>query len=66
MVLSRVVMPGTISTTPYNPYALLRTVEAIFGLPYLGYAADHGLRAFGADVFSAAGAATRLPRTDDR
>jgi hypothetical protein len=39
---------------PYNHYSLLRTVEAIFGLPYLGYAAEPELRAFGADVFSAA------------
>jgi hypothetical protein len=29
-------------------------VEAIFGLPYLGYAAEQDLRMFGADVFSAA------------
>jgi hypothetical protein len=29
-------------------------VEAIFGLPYLGYAAEKNLRVFGADVFSAA------------
>ena len=39
---------------PYNHYSLLRTVEAIFGLPPLGYAAAPDLRVFGADVFSAA------------
>jgi phosphatidylinositol-3-phosphatase len=54
IVLSRFVQPETVSTVPYNHYALLRTVEALFGLPYLGYAADPGLRALGADVFSAA------------
>jgi hypothetical protein len=54
IVLSKFVKPGTVSTVPYNHYSLLRTVEAIFGLPYLGYAAEPELRAFGADVFSAA------------
>ncbi|HYP66611.1 MAG TPA: alkaline phosphatase family protein, partial [Steroidobacteraceae bacterium] len=57
VVLSRYVKPGTLSAVPYNHYALLRTVEAIFGLPYLGYAADEQLRVFGPDVFSAAPAA---------
>ncbi|MBV8877735.1 MAG: phosphoesterase [Gammaproteobacteria bacterium] len=54
VVLSRFVKPGTVSALPYNHYALLRTVEAIFGLAYLGYAAEQDLRVFGADVFSAA------------
>lgn len=54
IVLSKFVKPGTVSTVPYNHYALLRTVEAIFRLPYLGYAADASLPVFGADVFSAA------------
>jgi hypothetical protein len=53
IVLSKFVKPGTVSTAPYNHYSLLRTVEAIFGLPYLGYAAEPELRVFGADVFSA-------------
>jgi len=38
---------------PYNHYALLRTVEAVFGLRPLGYAALPQVRVFGADVFSA-------------
>jgi hypothetical protein len=54
LVLSRFVAPGTVSDQPYNHYALLRTVEAIFSLPPLGYAAAPGLKVFGADVFSAA------------
>ena len=54
LVLSRFVAPGTVSDQPYNHYALLRTVEAIFSLPYLGYAAGTSLKGFGADVFSAA------------
>jgi len=54
VVLSKFVQPGTVSAVPYNHYSLLRTVEALFGLPYLGYAAEKGLQMFGADVFSAA------------
>jgi phosphatidylinositol-3-phosphatase len=54
IVLSKFVKPGTVSAVPYNHYSLLRTVEAIFGLPFLGYAAEKDLWAFGPDVFSAA------------
>ena len=59
VVLSRFVKPGTVSSAPYNHYALLRTVEAIFALPYLGYAAAQDLRVFGPDVFTAAPPAPR-------
>ena len=54
VVLSQFVTPGTVSDVPYNHYSLLRTVEAIFGLGYLGYAGASDLKVFGADVFSAA------------
>ena len=54
VVLSRFVQPGTVSAVPYNHYSLLRTVEAIFSLPPLGYAAEPDLARFGPDVFSAA------------
>ena len=54
VVLSRFVKPGTVSAVPYNHYSLLRTVEAIFSLPALGYAAEPDLARFGPDVFSAA------------
>jgi phosphatidylinositol-3-phosphatase len=54
LVLSPFVTPGTESSEPYNHYSLLRTVEAIFGLPPLGYAAAAKLKAFGPDVFTAA------------
>jgi phosphatidylinositol-3-phosphatase len=54
VVLSPFVRPGSVSTLPYNHYSLLKTVEAIFGLPPLGYAAAPGLRIFGPDVFTAA------------
>jgi hypothetical protein len=54
LALSPFVKPGTVSAVPYNHYSLLRTVEAIFALPYLGYAAERDLNIFGADVFTAA------------
>jgi len=62
VVLSRFVKPGTVSDVPYNHYALLRTVEAIFSLPPLGYAAEPDLARFGPDVFSAFSAAQPLAR----
>jgi phosphatidylinositol-3-phosphatase len=52
LVLSRFVQGGTVSAAPYNHYALLRTVETLFGLPQLGYAAEPDLKPFGADVFN--------------
>ncbi|HYC09610.1 MAG TPA: alkaline phosphatase family protein, partial [Steroidobacteraceae bacterium] len=52
VLLSPFVKPGTVSSVPYNHYSLLRTVEALFGLSYLGYAAEPDLKVFGPDVFS--------------
>ncbi|MEI9993097.1 MAG: alkaline phosphatase family protein [Rhizomicrobium sp.] len=40
VLLSPFVKPGTVTDAPINHYGLLRGVEDIFGLPYLGYAAD--------------------------
>jgi phosphatidylinositol-3-phosphatase len=51
VVVSPFVEPGSVNSTPYNHYALLRTIEDLFGLDHLGFAARPGLRAFGADVF---------------
>ncbi len=51
VLLSPLIRPGTVSTVPYNHYSLLRTIEDIFGLPYLGDAATPQLRSFGPDVF---------------
>ena len=59
IALSRFIKPGTVSAVPYNHYSLLRTVEAIFGLNYLGYAGAADLKVFGADVFTAAAAHPR-------
>ena len=54
VVLSPFIKPGTVSTAPYNHYSLLRTVEDIFGLGHLGYAAEPELLPFGPDVFTRA------------
>lgn len=51
LVLSPQTKPNTTSATPYNHYSLLASIEDIFGLPYLGYAASPGLARFGKDVF---------------
>jgi hypothetical protein len=47
-----VTRPGSHSSTPYNHYSLLRTVEDVFHLPCLGHACDAGIAPFGADVWS--------------
>jgi hypothetical protein len=52
VALSPYIRPGTVSDTPYNHYSLLRSLEDLFGLGHLGYAAAEGLRPFGADVFT--------------
>jgi hypothetical protein len=56
VVLSPFTEPGTVNQTPYNHYALLRTIEDLFGLDHLGFAAASGLQPFGADVFNAGAA----------
>jgi hypothetical protein len=52
VLLSKFIAPGTVSDVPYNHYSMLRSVENIFELPYLGYAGRHGLAGFGRDVFT--------------
>jgi hypothetical protein len=51
-MLSPFIRPGTVTTTAYNHYALLRSVEDLFGLGHLGYAAQEGLQGFGADIYT--------------
>ncbi len=53
VLLSPFIKAGTRSSVPYNHYALLRSVEDIFGLPHLGYAGQKGLKTFGKDIFTA-------------
>jgi hypothetical protein len=52
VVISPFIKPGTVSEKAYNHYALLKSVEDIFGLPYLGYASRKGLASFGKDVYT--------------
>lgn len=52
VALSPFIRPGTVSTVPYNHYSLLRTVEDVFALGHLGFAAESNLQAFGPDVFA--------------
>ena len=43
---------GGSDVTPADHFTLLRTLEDIFGLPYLGYATDR--KSFGSSVFPSA------------
>jgi len=45
VVLSPFTAPGSVNDTPYNHYALLRSLEDLFGLGHLGYAGQSGLKA---------------------
>jgi hypothetical protein len=51
VVLSKFVRPGTLVTTPYNHYSLLRTIEDLFGLDHLGFAGQTDANSFSLDVF---------------
>jgi phospholipase C len=53
LLISRFIQPGSVNDTPYNHYALLRSIEDLFALPHLGFAAQSGLKPFGADVYNA-------------
>jgi hypothetical protein len=52
LVISQWSKRGSWSTTPYNHYALLGSLEDIFSLPRLGMAAQPGLDVFGLDVYN--------------
>jgi hypothetical protein len=62
VLLSPCIAPGTVSKTPYNHYTMLRSVEDIFGLGYLGYAGLPGSVPFGADIYTRARVCDALPR----
>jgi phosphatidylinositol-3-phosphatase len=51
VLISPFIDPGTVNDAPYNHYDYLHTIEDIFGLGYLGYAAHPDVRSFGTDVF---------------
>ena len=50
LIISKYVRPGC-DDHPYNHYALLRSLEDLFGLDHLGFAAQAGLKPFGDDVY---------------
>jgi phosphatidylinositol-3-phosphatase len=52
VALSPFIRAGTVSSQAYNHFSFLRTVEGLFGLPYLGYAGSPDPGRFGSDVFS--------------
>ncbi len=52
LLISPYVKPGTYDQEPFNDFSLLRTLENLFGLPPLGYAASPRAGAFEASVFS--------------
>lgn len=52
VLLSPFIKPGTVTTTAYNHYSMLRSVQDIFGLQYLGYAGATGQAGFGSDVYT--------------
>jgi hypothetical protein len=52
VLISPFIKPGGVNATGYNHYALLRSVEDLFGLGHLGYAGLPDLSAFGSDVYT--------------
>jgi hypothetical protein len=53
LLLSSFVKPGATVEAPYDPFALLSSIDRLFGLDPLGYAAQTTLRPFGPQVFAA-------------
>ena len=52
LVISRWVKPDSWSSTPYNHYSLLASLEDIFRRPHLGFARQAGLHRFALDVYN--------------
>jgi hypothetical protein len=52
VLVSPFIKPGTVSTTAYNHYSMLRSIEDLFGLDYIGNAGASGQASFGSDVFT--------------
>jgi hypothetical protein len=53
LLLSPFVKAGTTSQEPYNHFSLLRTIEDLFGLKHLGYAADAHVGSLEPSLFTA-------------
>jgi hypothetical protein len=52
LVISANTKPNTSNAKPYNHYALLCSMENVFGLSHLGFAGAPGLACFGKDVYN--------------
>jgi phosphatidylinositol-3-phosphatase len=52
VALSPFIRGGTVTSHPYNHFSLLRSMEGLLGLPFLGYANTPNPGSFGTDVFS--------------
>jgi hypothetical protein len=52
LLLSPYVKPHSFDQEPFNHFSLLRTIEDLYGLGHLGYAALPGVKSFDASVFS--------------
>jgi hypothetical protein len=52
LVISPFVRPNTWSTTPYNHYSLLASLEELYRVPKIGMAQLDGLPVFGLDVYN--------------
>jgi hypothetical protein len=51
VILSPCTAPGTVTTTAYNHYTMLGSIENIFGLSHLGYAGLPHSTYFGSDIY---------------
>ncbi len=52
VLISPYIDPGTVDHVAYNHFSMLRSVEDLFGLGHLGYAAASGLQSLGPDAFT--------------
>jgi hypothetical protein len=52
VLISPFIQPASGDHTPYNHYSFLRTMEDLFKVPHLGYAAMSGLVPFGDQIFN--------------
>jgi phosphatidylinositol-3-phosphatase len=53
VLISKWIKAGSVNPHPYNHYSLLRSLESIFGVRPLGYAAEPAVKPFGSDVYGA-------------
>ncbi len=52
VLISPCIAPGTVSDVMYNHYAMLGSVENLFGLAHIGYAQLPGEHYFGSDIYT--------------